>query len=183
MTRTVTDLMTQPVTACRPWDSLNDAAHLMWLRDCGCVPVVDDAARLVGMLTDRDICLAAHTRGGTLAAIPIGAAMSRVLASCRPDDELGVVHRMMAERRVRRIPVVDDEGVLVGIVSLCDLARAAAPDARDSLVGVSDDAVLKTLACISTPTWGSADDDEDDLDGWEDDGGPPTGVWARVGEH
>jgi len=68
----------------------------MWENDCGCVPVVDRAARLIAMLTDRDICMAAYTRGGTLKDIRVSAAMSSELFACRPDDDLLVAQKMMA---------------------------------------------------------------------------------------
>ena len=73
----VEDLMTRSVGTCRPTDTLSSAAQLMWERDCGCVPVVSDdgSNRVVGMLTDRDICMAAHFRGASPGALPVGQVM------------------------------------------------------------------------------------------------------------
>ena len=176
MSATARDLMSWPVTICRPWSTVNDAAHLMWTRDLGCVPVVDDSGALVGIVTDRDVCMAAYTRGAALPAILVEVAMSRVIVSCGPDDDVEVLLERMAQHKVRRVPVVDEGGGLVGIVSLCDLVRRATPDPRDSL-GISSEAVLQTLEAICAPTW----DVDDDLDAWEDDGGASTGVWLRVG--
>lgn len=175
MRKTVMDLMTQPVTSCRPSDTMNEAARLMWGRDCGCIPVVDAAAHLVGMVTDRDICMAAYTSGSALAAIPVSRAMSKIVISCRTDDEIAVVHDKMGQGRVRRIPVVDPEGRLVGIVSLSDLVREATPDARDSALGISSEAVLAALDSISAPIW----DADAEVDAWEGEGGA-TRVWVRV---
>src|SRR5260370_33741780 len=84
----VAELMVGEVTACSPDDALNRAAQIMWEKDCGCVPVVDRAARLIAMLTDRDICMAAYTRGGTLKDIRVSAAMSYELIACSPGDDV-----------------------------------------------------------------------------------------------
>src|SRR5713101_5672906 len=141
----VAELMVEEVTACSPDDALNRAAQIMWENDCGCVPVVDRAARLIAMLTDRDVCMAAYTRGGTLKDIRVSAAMSSELFACRPGDDLLDAHKMMRERQVRRIPVSDDTGRLVGILSLNDVARAIARKA------VTKTAVADTLVRISAP--------------------------------
>src|SRR5258707_9984351 len=122
----VAELMVEEVTACSPDDALNRAAQIMWENDCGCVPVVDRAARLIAMLTDRDICMAAYTRGGTLKDIRVSAAMSSELFACRQDDDLVDAQKMMRERQVRRLPVSDDKGRLVGIISPSSVARATA---------------------------------------------------------
>ena len=141
----VAELMIEEVIACSPDDALNRAAQIMWENDCGCVPVVDRAARLIAMLTDRDVCMAAYTRGGTLKDIRVSAAMSSELYSCKPDDDLVVVQKMMRERQVRRIPVSDDAGRLVGILSLNDVARAIARKA------VTKTSAADTLVKICAP--------------------------------
>ena len=141
----VAELMVEEVTACSPDDALNRAAQIMWENDCGCVPVVDRAARLVAMLTDRDICMAAYTRGGMLKDIRVSAAMSSALFACRPDDDLLAAQKMMRERQVRRIPVSDETGRLVGILSLNDVARSIARKA------VTKTAAADTLVRICAP--------------------------------
>ena len=141
----VAELMVEEVTACSPDDALNRAAQIMWENDCGCVPVVDRAARLIAMLTDRDVCMAAYTRGGTLKEIKVSAAMSSELFACRPDDDLLEAQKMMREQQVRRIPVSDDSGRLVGILSLNDVARAIARKT------VTKTAAADTLVKICAP--------------------------------
>jgi CBS domain-containing protein len=141
----VVELMVREVTACSPDDALNRAAQIMWENDCGCVPVVDRAARLVAMLTDRDICMAAYTSGRTLKDIRVSAAMSSELFACRPDDELLVAQKIMRERQVRRIPVSDEMGRLVGILSIADIARATASKA------VTKAAAADTMVRICAP--------------------------------
>jgi CBS domain-containing protein len=141
----VAELMVGEVIACSPDDMLNRAAQIMWENDCGCVPVVDRAARLVAMLTDRDVCMAAYTRGGTLKDIRVSAAMSNELFACRPDDDLPSAMKMMRDRQVRRIPVSDDKGRLVGVLSLNDVARAIARKA------VTKAAAADTLVKVCSP--------------------------------
>jgi CBS domain-containing protein len=121
----VREIMTADVKCCRPDDSLNSAAQLMWDFDCGCVPVVDDSGRPVAMLTDRDICMAAYTQGVKLTERTVASAMSSDIYTCRADDELTLVEEMMRQCRVRRLPVVDGEGRLAGIICLNDIAEAA----------------------------------------------------------
>ena len=121
----VQDLMTTEVHACRANESLNRAARIMWEYDCGCVPIVDSDSNVVGMLTDRDICMAAYLQGKRLTEIPVTTAMSREVFSCTPNDGLRVAEEIMQNMQVRRLPVLDEEGKLEGLISLNDLARRA----------------------------------------------------------
>jgi CBS domain-containing protein len=121
----VLDAMTRSVVTCKADDSLNRAAQVMWEADCGAVPIVDEDGRLIGMITDRDICMAAYTQGLPLAGISVRSAMSTALHSCKPGDSLRSLMDAMAKYQVRRVPVVDEGGKLVGIVSLADVARLA----------------------------------------------------------
>ncbi len=138
----------QPARACRPTDTLNEPARLMWELDCGAVPVVDEAGHLVGILTDRDICMAAYTRGKPLAALSVESTMSRHVVAVSPRDTLESVAVLMRQNQVRRIPVVE-RGRLVGIVTLADLARYCdrAPEAKHQ----ERDVLVHTLAAISQP--------------------------------
>jgi CBS domain-containing protein len=120
----VRDLMKSP-QACGPADSLDHAARILWERDCGVVPVVDDKRRVIGMITDSDICMAAWTKGRTLGAVPVHSAMARAVARCQPTHDVEAALRIMAEAQVHRLPVVDDNDRLLGILSLTDVLRAA----------------------------------------------------------
>ncbi len=141
----VDQIMSRAPKVCAPAESLNRAAQLMWENDFGCVPVVERDSKLVGVLTDRDICMAAYTRGATLHAMQISSAMSREVFACRPDDDLAAAQKLMAARRVRRLPVLDANRKLVGIISLNDIARAAQSD------GTAKPQVADTLAAICAP--------------------------------
>ena len=121
----VRDVMTQQPRTCQPSDDLNHAAQLMWECDCGALPVVDASGRPIGMLTDRDICMAAYTRGLPLGELSVAGAMSGAPLTSKPTDTLRSVMDSMSRHQVRRVPVVSDDGRLVGIVSLADIARLA----------------------------------------------------------
>ena len=149
----IEDLMTTDVGACRPFDSVDRSAKLMWERDCGAVPVVDQEGRVIAMLTDRDICMAALTQGRALGEIHVSSAMSRRLWSCRPKDDVKEAETVMRAHQVRRLPVVDAEGKLVGLLSISDLARVAVSPkgggAKKKPVAAAD--VGETLGAISSP--------------------------------
>jgi CBS domain-containing protein len=144
----VEKVMKPSPATCTPADSLNRAAQLMWENDCGAVPVVDWAGQLVGMLTDRDVCVASYTRGLHLSQISVGSTMSEHPCTATPKDSLGHVARLMGERQVRRIPIVE-AGKLVGIVSLADIARHVRRNAGRSLPACL--ALANAVAEISEP--------------------------------
>jgi len=123
--RVVSDLMTRTVHHCHTRDSLHRVAGTMWDHDCGALPVVDEAGRTVAMVTDRDACMAAYTRGDALHDIPVTAAASHAAHSVRPDTDLGVAEAVMKMHRVRRLPVLDIGGNLVGMLSIADIVRNA----------------------------------------------------------
>ena len=153
-------VMTVQVQYCAAEDSLERAARLMWDNDCGCLPVCsrdDGGARTVGLITDRDICMCALFEHQPLSELRVGQAMTRRVLSCRPSDSLEQAERVMQDGRIRRLPVLSAEGKLLGIVSLADLARAAAREGRpvigrDSL----QSEVGQTLAAICAPRGQSA---------------------------
>jgi CBS domain-containing protein len=118
-------LMTRDVFTCHVRDNLAVAARLMWDHDIGALPVLDDHARIVGMITDRDICMAAYTRGAPLEAIPVLTTMSEFPATCEIDAELSEVEALRCARQIHRVPIVDDGGRLVGMVTVNDVARAS----------------------------------------------------------
>jgi CBS domain-containing protein len=143
----VKDIMNQPVITCSSDSTLNVAAQLMWEHDCGTIPVVDNEGRLAGMITDRDICMAAYTQGLPIQSIPVTSAMTRYALACHLEDSVTTAEELMREGQIRRVPVIDNEGRPVGIVAISDLTRFAA-GAKETVV---DRAVVSTLAAISTP--------------------------------
>jgi CBS-domain-containing membrane protein len=141
--------MTHPVRSCNIHDAAVIPASLMWEHDCGMVPVIDDEGRLAGVVTDRDICMAAYLQGRPLADITIASFMAPHVATCRPDDELVWAEHLMSQRQVHRLPVVDGCGKLVGVLSLGDLARVAPQLTAHRHWGDLGDDLLQTMAAIS----------------------------------
>ncbi len=146
----VEKLMVKKVLTCRPEDDLGVPARAMWDGDCGCVPVIDSWSRVIGIVTDRDLCMAAYTQGRRLQDIRVQDVMSRKIATCRPGDELPKACEIMRKQRVRRLPVIDGEGHLLGLVSLNDLARAARSEAPRSRELPLEDVAL-VLAEVGEP--------------------------------
>lgn len=134
-------IMSRPVATCRSSDTLARAAQLMWEHDCGCVPVVNDNGQAVAMITDRDICMAAYTKGRSLSDISVAEAMSRGVFSCKGTDSLDVAHEMMRSKQVRRLPVTNAADGVVGIISLNDIAREADRDRAAGEVAATLNAV------------------------------------------
>lgn len=115
--------MSRGVETCRPEWSLNNAARLMWEHDCGILPVLETSGRVLGVITDRDLCMSAYLSGKPLTELRVAEAMSHEVFACRPEDTLEQVIRAMADHQVRRLPVIDAQGQLVGLLSMNDLVR------------------------------------------------------------
>ena len=116
-------VMTKELFCCGPADSLHRAAQIMWEQDCGVVPVLDDSGKLIGMVTDRDCCMAAHLQDVPLSHICVERVMARELFSASVDDPIQQVVSILRDRQVHRVPIVEAGGRLVGLVSLGDVAR------------------------------------------------------------
>ncbi len=146
-------LMITQVGSCPSHENLKRAAQVMCELDCGCIPIIDPDSKVVGMLTDRDICMAAYKKGRVLGEIPVSSAMSREVHGCLPEDDLTVAELIMGNKRVRRLPVIDNEGRLVGLLSLTDIARRAAKEEgkKRVLKGLKPTEVAHTLAGICQP--------------------------------
>ena len=121
----VEQVMSHQVKGCGASDTLATAARIMWDDDIGAIPVVGDDGRPVGIITDRDICMAACFSNLPLAAMTVRDHMSRQVFSVEPGASVEAAEQLMAEKQVRRLPVVGFEGELVGMITMSDLARAA----------------------------------------------------------
>ncbi len=143
------ELMTRTIVTCHVNDTMADAAAKLWDHDCGAIPVVDDDGRLTGMITDRDLCMAAYLRGRPLDELLVNSAMSSHVVTGRPDQTVGEIEEQMAAHQVRRVPIVDDEGRPIGMISLNDLAiESVQPDSRITFGMVK---IAHTLAAIGGP--------------------------------
>jgi len=142
----VEELMNRKVHTCQPENSLNVPARLMWEWDVGCIPVVDADDRPVGIITDRDICMSSYFTGKPLEQQAVSHAMAKKVHAARMGQSIRGAEELMRTKQIRRLPVVDDAGKLVGILSLNDLALAAGPKRA-----VQPDELTATLASICQP--------------------------------
>ena len=149
----VEEIMTKRVSTCTPGDSLNEAARIMWERDCGIVPVIENSAtrRVVGVVTDRDACIAAYTRGHPLSEIRVGDVMCRDVASCRGSAQVQEAEQTMREAQVHRLPVVDEANQLLGVLSLADIIRGTAHDVGSPRQEVTALELGETITAIRKP--------------------------------
>lgn len=114
----VQELMTQQVVSCYPWSNLSEVAMMMWNHDCGMIPVLSDAGTVTGVITDRDICMGVATQHRRAEEITVADVTNGILYTCHPEDVVNNALKMMQEHQVRRLPVVDWDGHLVGVLSL-----------------------------------------------------------------
>jgi len=126
--------------------SVDQAARLMWENDLGALPVIDDNDHVIGMITDRDIAMAAFTQGRALTDITVDSSMSKSLYCCELGDELEKAQDLMRQHQVRRIPVLDNSNHLVGLLSLNDIALAYSGRSKKD---VKAESVADTLSAIS----------------------------------
>lgn len=120
----VREIMTSQVECCTADDDCGEAIRIMWDTDCGIVPVVDPDHHVVGAITDRDIAIACWSRNVGPRDIRIGDTMSRDVKCCRREDTVNAAEELMEKSQVRRLPVIDKNGRLCGILSLADIALA-----------------------------------------------------------
>jgi CBS domain-containing protein len=119
------DLMTRDVKSSQPETSLAQAAVLMWDYDFGVLPVVDDKDRVMGLITDRDIAIASATKGRLATEIAVGEVMSGNVYACAEDEDIKSALKTMRREKVRRLPVIDNDGKLAGILSINDVVLRA----------------------------------------------------------
>jgi CBS domain-containing protein len=142
----VADLMQRDVASCRPYEPLNTVGRLMWDRDVGVVVIVDEQQRPLSMITDRDLAMAAYTQGTNLANIGTRTCVSQRLVTCSAEGSAADALALMQLNRIRRLPVVDTGGKLVGILGFGDLTKAASNKKLKTGLKVTD--LASTLSKI-----------------------------------
>jgi CBS domain-containing protein len=143
------ELMSVPVVTCHVNDAVNIAAQRMSDRGCGAIAVVNDNGVLTGMITDRDICMAALTQGKTLDDMLVNSAMTHHVVAVHPDQSLSDAEQLMMGHQIRRVPVIDDGGAPIGMISLDDIALECAQP--DSKLQHGAQKLVRTLAAICRP--------------------------------
>jgi CBS domain-containing protein len=145
----VRNVMTEEVRTVKTTDTLSGAAMIMWDRDCGIVPVIDDGGHVIGVITDRDICMAVSMRDAPASAIPVSSTMSRVVYTVNPEDDIQDALDLMSEHQLRRLVVIDADGTLSGILSVGDIVRHS--DKGKSRKHIAHKDVMKMLKAVSSP--------------------------------
>lgn len=145
----VEQIMIRDAQCCGPDTNLSAAAKMMWDSDCGALPVLNVQGQVLGMITDRDICMAAATKNKPPSEITVWETVSGKAFTCRPSDDVHTALDIMKRERVRRLPVVDEDGMLQGMVAMNDFVLAAEEAKGKGLTGLSFSDVVWTMKAIS----------------------------------
>jgi len=152
----VVEVMTSDVQSCTPETNLAAAAMEMWNCDCGALPVVDDGGKVLGMITDRDICIAAATKHQDIAMIKVGEVTTAEVQSCAPEMNVRQALKIFEQARVRRLPVVDEDNKLQGILSISDIVLHTTEGRDKKTNDISYADVANTFKAICAPHTKSA---------------------------
>jgi CBS domain-containing protein len=142
----VRELMTQPPELCRLDTSLTTASRRMQETGCGTLAVIDSKGRLAGILTDRDLAMAVGLTPRDISRVPVDKAMTHHVHTCAPDDDVDAAMARMAAARIRRLPVVDSDGDVKGLISIDDIILWGV-----SQGGVTMQALTGALRAICSP--------------------------------
>ena len=145
----VKDVMTSDVQSCGLDTNLASAAKMMWDKDCGILPVVDVERQVLGVITDRDICMACATKNRAPSEITVGESLSGKTYRCKVSDDVHTVLDIMKREQVRRLPVVDEAGVLQGLISMNDFILLAGETKSGKAPAITGEDVARTLKGIS----------------------------------
>lgn len=158
----VLEIMTTDVRTCGPEDKLAAAALTMWENDCGVVPVVNGTGQVAGIITDRDICMAVTMQHRLAAEIAVGEVCANKISTCKQTDDVRDALDLMRREQLRRLPVTDDDGRLVGILSLSDVVRHVKKGESKKGKHVAPKELLRTLKALSKPAQLLLPDDDED---------------------
>jgi CBS domain-containing protein len=134
---------------CQADTNLASATELMWNGNCGFLPVQGPDGKIGGVITDRDICIALGTRNRLPGEIAVKEVMSGKLYSCLADDDIHVALQTMKEGHVRRLPVMDRQDSLVGVISMDDILLRAEPSSRGREPELSSEEVVRSYRSIN----------------------------------
>lgn len=153
----ISEVMSRSPRACRDTETLDCAARVMWEHDCGFVPVLNERGAVVGTVTDRDLCMAVWTQGKLMHQLVLGQVARHPVFTVHETDSVEAAELLMLRKQIRRLPVLDVDGKVVGVLSLSDLARrldGVGPNSRPG--AISRESVAQTLAGICRPHAGAA---------------------------
>jgi CBS domain-containing protein len=141
----VRDLMNRSAVCCKAGTNVGSAVQLMWENDCGILPVTDDSGKLTGVVTDRDICIAMGTRNRMPGDITVGEIATNKVHSCKPEDDIHEALHTMGEKQIRRLPVVDQQGVPQGVLSMDDMIAHGDLDKWKGTCELSSEEIIRGL--------------------------------------
>ncbi|MGP0073199.1 MAG: CBS domain-containing protein [Bryobacteraceae bacterium] len=121
----VREVMTKNASFCGPESTLEEASFLMQKNKCGFLPVVGDGGNVIGIITDRDMCIALGTRNRKPSDVGVWDVMPRKLFTCMEGDDIHCALKTLRDARIRRLPVIDRDGSLVGVLSIDDIVLHA----------------------------------------------------------
>lgn len=147
----VSDVMTKTPVFCRPETNLGSAVEVLWNRNCGILPVVDGDGRVVSVVTDRDICIALGTRSRLPGELTVGEVATRRAVCCGSDEDVRSALGKMAEAKVRRLPVVNADGGLEGLLSMDDVIGRTNPKSTAKGNGLTAEDVVSVLQKLYAP--------------------------------
>lgn len=134
MATRASDIMSKNVTVIQEEETIRDAAERLAQDDVGALPITDENKVIKGMLTDRDIVVQVVARGRDVDSITARELEQGDLITIRPEDSIEHAADLMATHQVRRIPVVENDGKVVGIVSQADIAKTVRPEKTGQVV-------------------------------------------------
>lgn len=141
----VKDIMTQSAVCCSPDTNVGAAVELLWVRNCGMLPVVGPDQKLLGVVTDRDLCVSMETRNRLPGDLTVGETMTKNVLTCKPEDEIHEAMGTMAEKQVRRLPVVNDQGIPQGILSMDDIIAHGDLNKWEGCCELSAEEIVRSL--------------------------------------
>ena len=144
----VQDIMTREVKFCGPDINLAAAAEILWRNNCGALPVLDSEGKVIGVLTDRDMCIALGTRNQRASDLAAREVAVKPVFTCRPDDDVHEALRAMRKHQVRRVPVVDVDSKLTGIVCLDEIVLHAEKADNKKHGTISYEDVVNTMKAV-----------------------------------
>jgi CBS domain-containing protein len=147
----VADVMMRTPASCAADTNLAAAVEILWNRNCGMLPIVTPEGKVSGVVTDRDICIALGTRDRRAAEITVGEVQPQKLFTCHVDDDIHTALTILASAKVRRLPVVDREGKLQGVLSLDDVVLHTITSAAGRVPELSNSEVVDYLKRVYRP--------------------------------
>lgn len=144
----VKEVMTPDAKAIWLTESLSDAAKLMWDNDCGVLPIIKDGRKVIGMITDRDICMAVAMRDANPSGVSVEEVMTGEVYAVSTEDEVDQALQTMKDHKIRRLPVLNPEGELEGMLSMNDIVLHAKTSKGAAAGTIKYDDVVKTYQAI-----------------------------------